>query len=253
MDVKAVDSRTNFNGYVDKSVVKLLDRAVKNETEYFLRTANKAGQIIDTSEIKKTQELRNTILEKLTEIMSKFHKDTVFTAHKSYNDSIEFKIVNKYLKHKLEFSDFSLKNMADYKVGNTYIPSQKYSAVVRPAKINMTILESLSYFVDELKNLDYKKVDKTFLVLTKSKIKSTAEEKMTIPGYIKILWQSHKAKKYAGEIGKSYDFKETQKLIAAGKAERKAERLKIKSEKQQQKNIEKQNAKIVSELLNNKS
>ena len=78
MEVKSIQGyNQSFEGSVHKSVYRYLDRALKNETEFAIKWANKNNRSVNIEELNSYQRLVKKTKKNLEEFMSKLQKDSI--------------------------------------------------------------------------------------------------------------------------------------------------------------------------------
>lgn len=76
MDVKAIDSRTQFSGYVHKSVGKFVNEKVTQRSVEIVENALRNGKMPEFKEVDEVKSLGARILTRLQQFMGDTHKDT---------------------------------------------------------------------------------------------------------------------------------------------------------------------------------
>lgn len=76
MRVNSIDNGTQFNGYVDKSVIKYVDKAVKARCYEIAYSYAQKKQPVNIKEIKEAQETGTVILNQLDKFMNKLEAKT---------------------------------------------------------------------------------------------------------------------------------------------------------------------------------
>lgn len=92
--INSTNSQPNFNGYVDKSIIRIVNKATIGSLRENYKNYTRSGTPVNEKALKKIVDNSKNILEKLNEYMSKFHKDTYLT----YDYDNSFILKNKKLK-----------------------------------------------------------------------------------------------------------------------------------------------------------
>ena len=82
MEVRPVDNRTHFTGYVDKSLVKFINKEMKAKCYKMAEDAAVYGKTVAPEEIVKVKQLGSGILDKFSKFASGLHEKTAI-AHSS--------------------------------------------------------------------------------------------------------------------------------------------------------------------------
>ena len=182
MEVKAIsNNQPQFNGYVDKSVIRYVKRAIKNECSI----QSKEGTF-DAAKVHELQDYGDKILKNLSQYMTKTDKNTKFTlGDTNYNNFPRFKnpiashivrIYSPLVEGKIHMDEF----------GEIAMPK---TPTLNSAKNARDIdLYKLERYYNKLKNIDPKEIDKAFYKAEKEKLNQTPEQDLgLIAGIIRTF------------------------------------------------------------------
>lgn len=182
MDVKRVDNRTHFNGYVGKSVYEFVRAAVKNDCQDIINTANLSNKVVDVEALKNVKQRSAKVISQLEEYMKKLHKNTVLH-------------IGSFTDFKETQYQFYLKNPVTSK---TYLRENPNNMPLGAYRFEcLYTLETLTSNLLLGAKPEY--IDKRFLEFAAGKISKWAKGNIISQWIAKYLGK--KADKYAIEIG----------------------------------------------------
>jgi len=249
MKIQVVSSnQQTCKGYVDKSFTNYVHKACKNECMNILERANKCEKKVDVKEIFDLKSLADSILSKFSKYMNYLEQHTNINIS---NGSVNLN--NSISRGGLTFTRPMLVEK------KTYITGQK---IVSPAMYNNSFflnskekagrkeLNLLDKMADDLKNIDYEEVDKSFLKFAELELKIYTEENGA--NFLKRFKSRNIAKKidnYAQRIDQ-----EPVNTVRVEEYIRKAKELKIieEQEKLEIEQMKNDNIKIVNDILTQK-
>ncbi len=68
-----------FNGYIDKPVMKIINKACKMEAQFIINDANVHAKKANPEQLGQLKDLHKSVIEKLDTFMKKLHPDTTLT------------------------------------------------------------------------------------------------------------------------------------------------------------------------------
>lgn len=246
MDIKPVyNNQVVFQGTVDKSLVKYINRAVTNECQTILDNANKSGVMVDEKALKACKQYADGILKSYSDYMAQLHPKSVLSLVINYSKLCP--------KTELEISNPVVKGCNIYLHGTDWqVPKWR---IMDFGKHKEIITDSLSYFddyldiskiaLDELDaisrgitNVSPIEIDKAFLNMAAEQLKRYANGSWF--GRIMARINAPKVNRYAVDIGESPHFisRVSHWINKASEA------------KQNAKDIKARNNKIVNDILN---
>lgn len=99
MDVKPVDTGTQFKGYVDKSLIKFVRSNVKAGCYTLAEDAATCGRTVKPEEITRIKDLGEDIIKRLWGFMAKLHEDTALAFRKTRGGRYSTSGLEIYLKN----------------------------------------------------------------------------------------------------------------------------------------------------------
>ena len=217
-------AQISFNGYVDKSFIKLIDAATQNSIKQVVDMFNHNVEKIEPAEIRRIKSIGENTKELIKEVMNRFHPKSVLTTNG--RESI---IKNTATDTKLHFISFSRCST------DTGIPCDGLIDIFEPvysmpkgvelndmnygmtdlSKLNYSHLEQLQRFVQKLaKIVDPQLIDGALFDLLSKKIVKKAG-KLNIFDRLFVGLKAKKADKLAPEFGRSVGWVEKVKSIRA--------------------------------------
>lgn len=217
-------AQISFNGYVDKSFIKLIDAATQNSIKQVVDMFNHNVENIEPAEIRRIKSIGENTKELIKEVMNRFHPKTVLTTNG--RESI---IKNTATDTKLHFISFS--NCST----DTGIPCDGLIDIFEPvysmpkgvelndmnygmtdlSKLNYSHLEQLQRFAQKLAKIgDPQLIDGALFDLLSKKIVKKAG-KLNIFDRLFVGLKAKKADKLAPEFGRSVGWVEKVKSIRA--------------------------------------
>lgn len=232
------NNKPAFTGYVDKSVIKLLDKNVDKTSKHSIEYAKLFGEKVDIDLVRKALKKRSQILDNLKKFMAPLHHDTALKYNS--NKFPSFFIENKKLKSKFRFIYPDSNNTGE--IGYDIIN------VGRPK--DPTSLSDILKFSDNLNKVDSKEVDRYTLKHYTNYITQKAKNISFFPEF-RLKRLGKKVNKIAKEFGQSEIWQD--KLLVVHREAKELERQQ-KIKKKEIKKIIKQNKKILKEfIINNKN
>ncbi len=203
MDVKPIsstNSNPSFNGFLNKSVVKYVNAAVKNQCDFYVKSANEAKEKVDTEKLTEVRDLGAKVLSKLAKFMSKTHSKTELVFD-NLSSSVYPELRNPVTSSKISIIGTN-KNSHFYS-GSIFLKNSSIYMDFKPAaKSDKNDLIKLYNVADELGNINPKSVDRTFLLNADIRLKSYTEKYgATVIGTFRAKSKAKKIDKYAKEIG----------------------------------------------------
>lgn len=217
-------AQISFNGYVDKSFIKLIDAATQNSIKQVVDMFNHNVEKIEPAEIRRIKSIGENTKELIKEVMNRFHPKTVLTTNG--RESI---IKNTATDTKLHFISFS--NCST----DTGIPCDGLIDIFEPvysmpkgvelndmnygmtdlSKLNYSHLEQLQRFAQKLAKIgDPQLIDGALFDQLSKKIVNKAG-KLNIFDRLFVGLKAKKADKLAPEFGRSVGWVEKVKSIRA--------------------------------------
>lgn len=177
MEVRPISSyQPQFNGYVDKSVRKYVNKAVKNECKHIVKMAEKNNVENVDDKLFDIHALGSKILNSLSAFMQHTHKDTKFTmgnthfaSYPRFKNPISQHIVRIYspLTDKAPYMDIC---------GEIAMPKTPVLNPIKEARI--TDLYTLEKYAENLKKIEPKEVDLAFYKAEKEYLEETKDDKL---------------------------------------------------------------------------
>ncbi len=241
-------NQQTYKGYVDKSFTNYVKKACKNECMNILERANKYDKKVDAKEIFSIKSFADNIISKFSKYMNYLEKHTNLSIA---DDSLHLN--NPISEEYLTFTRPMLKEEKPYVTGHCIILPSMYNNSLffhnskEAGKKELNLLDKMA---DDLTNIDYEEVDKSFLKFAESELKSYAEENGA--NFIKRLKSREMAKKidnYAQRIDMEPVNKVRVEEYIRKAKEHKATEEKTKLEIEQ---LKKENIRIVNDILNGK-
>lgn len=99
------NSQPSFNGYVDKPVIKIINKLAQKEMNAIVKTYNQANEKVNVKDLQKVKSLWENSLKKLNLYMERLHKKSVLTLD---NDKKKLVIKNKDLDTEINFYNFDV-------------------------------------------------------------------------------------------------------------------------------------------------
>ena len=99
------NSHPSFNGYVDKPVIKIINKLAQKEMNAIVKTYNQANEKVNVKDLQKVKSLWENSLKKLNLYMERVHKKSVLTLD---NDKKKLVIKNKDLDTEINFYNFDV-------------------------------------------------------------------------------------------------------------------------------------------------
>lgn len=99
------NSQPSFNGYVDKPVIKIINKLAQKEMNTIVKTYNQANEKVNVKDLQKVKSLWENSLKKLNLYMERLHKKSVLTLD---NDKKKLVIKNKDLDTEIDFYNFDV-------------------------------------------------------------------------------------------------------------------------------------------------
>ena len=217
-------AQISFNGYVDKSFIKLIDAATQNSIKQVVDMFNHNVEKIEPAEIRRIKSIGENTKELIKEVMNRFHPKTVLTTNG--RESI---IKNTATDTKLHFISFFIFST------DTGIPCDGLIDIFEPvysmpkgvelndmnygmtdlSKLNYSHLEQLQRFAQKLAKIgDPQLIDGALFDLLSKKIVKKAG-KLNIFDRLFVGLKAKKADKLAPEFGRSVGWVEKVKSIRA--------------------------------------
>ena len=97
------NSQPSFNGYVDKPVIKIINKLAQKEMNAIVKTYNQANEKVNVKDLQKVKSLWENSLKKLNLYMERLHKKSVLTLD---NNKKKLVIKNKDLDTEIDFYNF---------------------------------------------------------------------------------------------------------------------------------------------------
>ena len=211
-----------FTGYVDKSVVKLLDKNIDKISKHSIEVAKSSGEKVDIDSVCNAIKKRNQILDNLKKFMAPLHHDTALKYKPNKLSSLlDLFIENKKLKSKFRFT-------YDNNDGNIY-PN-----VICVEKPKSTDLSEILIFSERLNKVNPKELDeqtfKNFTIYITKKAKNIS----FFPEF-RLKRTGKKINKIAKELGQPEIWED--KLLVVHREDKYLERQQKIKKKELQKNI----------------
>ena len=231
-------------GYVSKSFIDYVNTASKNECLSILKQANIYGQKVNVKELIDIKSLAKGIISKFSKYMDYLEQHTCL----SLSNGI-LKLNNPVSSKGLEVVKPYLQETKAY-VTSHYImsPAMLASSVFWNEKAGKHELNLLDKVADNIGTIDHKEIDKSFLKFAESELKEYAEENGT------NIFKRYKARKVAERID-NYAQRIGEEPVNKVRVEeyiRKSKELdaEIKAAVLKEKQIKKDNVKVVNDILN---
>jgi len=178
MNITPVNSaQKHFNGYVDKSVTRILTQCVKNSSEELIQSANLMSKDIDYKQIRSLQEKAEVIMTRLNKFMKNFHPQTALTVENIGTKYQRLGFRNDKLKQTIELYPHSPTNATcyNYSIGiRAHDPVEHYTKHDWPRR---TITHFEDYTLILFSKLNPQKAEELLLQkyidTTKNKLKSS--------------------------------------------------------------------------------
>lgn len=228
------NNKPAFTGYVDKSVVKLLDRRVNKISERNIEVAKLFGGKADINSVCEAIKKRTQILDNLKKFMAPLHHDTALK-YKPSEFGPSFFIQNKKLKSKFKFCHYS------YNAGYIY---NNWIDIKAPTE---GTLYSFLTFIENLSKVDSKEVNRHTFKQYTDYITKKAKNISFFPKF-RLKRLGKKADKIAKEFRQPEIWQD--KLLVIHREAKELERQQRIKKKQLKKNI-KQSKKIMKDLIKN--
>lgn len=97
------NSQPSFNGYVDKPVIKIINKLAQKEMNAIVKTYNQANEKVNVKDLQNVKSLWKNSLKKFSLYMERLHKKSVLTLDK---DKRKLVIKNKDLDTEIDFYNF---------------------------------------------------------------------------------------------------------------------------------------------------
>ena len=173
MDVKRIwNYQPQFNGYVDKSVKKYVNKAIKNECSHLYKEGT-----LDLEKMQELEDYGKDILINLSQYMAKTDKNTKFTlGDTSYIGYPRLK--NPISSHTVRiYSPLVDGNVRMDEFGDIAMPKTPVLNSAKNARdIDLVKLER--YYKKLNDNIDPREIDKSFYLSEKAKLDETSDEKL---------------------------------------------------------------------------
>lgn len=88
MEVRTISNSPQFQGKVDKSVIKFVNKCVKEACEAEVSSASNAMEFINKDTIREIQQNGQRLLKGFEDFMAQTHKKTILSLEKDYFDII---------------------------------------------------------------------------------------------------------------------------------------------------------------------
>lgn len=76
------NSQPSFNGYVDKPVIKIINKLAQKEMNAIVKTYNQANKKVNVKDLQNVKSLWENSLKKFSLYMERLHKKSVLTLDK---------------------------------------------------------------------------------------------------------------------------------------------------------------------------
>lgn len=186
------NSQPSFNGYVDKSVTKVIDRAFKNTCDEYIKTASNVGQEINLETIQSLKGLTETIKKKLALVMSKMHKNTALVLRDE-----------PWLWHDIAFINEISRTpqTMELPLREGVISTGAYKSEINYAELNSKDLMDMNDFATKMiDEVDPAQIDKNFMKYKQNEIIEDAGN-VSLLGRFKTNRQLKKLIQFMSEIG----------------------------------------------------
>lgn len=243
------NNRPSFKGYVDRSVIDLINHATANSINSVVKKANTNNSKVNTTELLELKNFGTNIIIKLTNFMKKFHKDTTLIV-----EDRGLHIANSELGTKLSFNSGNdsknsgkiFQTLIDIKDPASNMKMRGVYREIDTERLTLTDLENLDNFANQTRALvDADAVDKQLFQNFTDAIALDAK-KTSLLGKIKLLINARKADKVAAEFGGTPDWKTRLTTI---REEALAKKRKEEDLKKQAKQLEIENNKVMRRIL----
>ena len=250
MNISPVNNNVSSKGYVDKSVEKFVQRAVKNECQAITDSAKASHLPVDSNKLLYLKWYGDAVLKKLSEYFQKCHPDTnISVSYKSAkldyvikNDKLSQKASEKASALVPEIKGYDSKSPAPTKwVRNGFrLKSSLYK------KIDISDVRQLNSYIDYLReNIDPREIDinllKNMMVLIKHKAKHSL-----FFADLRALYHAENADLFARQIGEKSDaVMQTHRWLREAQTERKD----AKIAKHQLKNAVNENCETFEDII----
>ncbi len=235
------NSQPTFNGYVDKSVIKIINKLAKKEMNAIVKTSNQANEKVNVKDLQKVKSLWKNSLKKLNLYMERLHKKSVLTLD---NDKGKLVIKNKDLDTEVDFYNFDAEASGHICKGgiNEFCNCIDASS----AYLKDLTLKIASDLADTLyKSKKHSEIDK-FLFEQYTKNLSKQADSTSFFAGLKTKRNGKKADKLAPEFNQPTGWLNKLLEIRNGAIQKKEEAKRFAKE---QKMLEKANAKKAKEIL----
>lgn len=217
------DSQPAFNGYADKSFVKLIDTATQNSIKQLVTEFSQKGKKIQPEQVMHIKTMGENIKRIFSDFMAPFHPQTVLTT-----DGKRTLIKNNALDTNIDFTYLdNYENSGEIYTGIIDIFDPVYSMPkgtdifdvsyrrIDLNKLGFEHLKEFNTFAKKLKTLvDPKEVDSKLFDRYTDKLRRDANTTSIVKG-ISVKLKAKKADKLAPEFGRSVGWVEKVKSIRA--------------------------------------
>lgn len=199
MEIQRVSStQPTFNGYVGKSVIKYINKAIKNESKNIIKNAKENNTQPDENKLAELHYYGAKILGDLSSYMGKTHKNT----HLEMGDTKYYshpRIKNPVTDHIMRI--YSPLTNDQPKIDNFGTISMPKTMTLSPKKIaGKTDLDKLNDISAKLSKIDPKEIDKAFYNVERDNLDEIMEEDLGFWAEIHNTFREGRLINYYDEI-----------------------------------------------------
>lgn len=253
------NSQPSFNGYVDKPVIKIINKLAQKEMNAIVKTYNQANKKVNVKDLQKVKSLWKNSLKKLNLYMERLHKKSALTLDKNKQELV---IKNKDLDTEVGFYNFDTSKSGHVCKGG--INEFGYCIDASSAYLKDLTLKITSDLANTLyKSKKHSEIDKFLFEQYTKEISKQADSTSFFAG-LKTKRNGKKADKLAPEFGQPTGWldklleirnnaikrkEKVKRLIKEEKMLKKANAREVKRFTKEQKILEKANARKAKKIL----